>query len=151
MSLTPSAIAEKYGLTYAGTEGAHAGGESLPDVQRSRASIPDERLPWNAPDLIQDLQLDTVFGAMAAGDTFLHDVAKSVALSGLDSQLDIVSVPPGCAQGLPEEAPLVRTMYALASMPSRAGRSPIGVLRSRLIHLQYCPARWRRCRYSSAR
>ena len=39
----------------------------------------DAGLPWNAPDLIQDLQLDTVFGAMAAGDKFLHDVAKSAA------------------------------------------------------------------------
>jgi hypothetical protein len=83
-------------------------------MYRDRDFDPDERLGWNAPDLIQDLQLDAVFGAMAVGDTFLHDVARSAALSSLDSQLDIILYRQAVLKDCLKNAPLVRTMYALA-------------------------------------
>ena len=37
-------------------------------------------LPVNAEMLVQDLELDTVFNAMALGDPFLFDVAKRTIL-----------------------------------------------------------------------
>ncbi len=74
----------------------------------------DAGLPWNAPDLIQDLQLDSVFGAMAAGDKFLHDVAKSAVLSSLDGQLDIVLYRQAVLNDCLKNASLVRTMYLIA-------------------------------------
>ncbi len=40
-------------------------------------------LPPNEPALTQDLELDTLFGAMARGDKFLFEVAKKVALSSV--------------------------------------------------------------------
>ncbi|HVA85775.1 MAG TPA: hypothetical protein VNF73_05555 [Candidatus Saccharimonadales bacterium] len=40
--------------------------------------------PPNAADLIQDLELDILFGAMAAGDRFLLDVVRSGVLASLD-------------------------------------------------------------------
>jgi hypothetical protein len=40
-------------------------------------------LPPNAGDLIGDLELGTLFDAMAAGDTFLFDVAQQAVLSSL--------------------------------------------------------------------
>jgi DNA mismatch repair ATPase MutS len=46
---------------------------------------PEQELPHNASDLIQDLELNTLFGAMAQGDKFLYEVAKQAVLSSLDS------------------------------------------------------------------
>ncbi len=36
-----------------------------------------------AADLVQDLELEVLFNAMAGGDRFLLDVARSVVLAGL--------------------------------------------------------------------
>lgn len=46
---------------------------------------PKHELPHNASDLIQDLELNTLFSAMAQGDKFLFEVAKQAVLSRLDS------------------------------------------------------------------
>ncbi len=41
------------------------------------------QLPQNEPELSQDLELDTLLGAMSAGDRFMYDVAKLAVLSPL--------------------------------------------------------------------
>ncbi|MBI4318370.1 MAG: DNA mismatch repair protein MutS, partial [Chloroflexi bacterium] len=41
-------------------------------------------LPWNEAALTQDLELNTLFDAMALGDKFLFEVAKHAVLSGLE-------------------------------------------------------------------
>jgi DNA mismatch repair ATPase MutS len=43
----------------------------------------ERKLPSNEGALVQDLELDTLFNAMALGDTFLFEVAKAAILSGL--------------------------------------------------------------------
>jgi hypothetical protein len=43
----------------------------------------ERELPPNADDLIKDLELGTLLGAMAAGDKFLFDVAQRALLSSL--------------------------------------------------------------------
>ncbi|TCS63074.1 MutS-related protein [Varunaivibrio sulfuroxidans] len=42
----------------------------------------DRALPPGSDDVIEDLELETVFGAMARGDAFFFDTAKNVLLSG---------------------------------------------------------------------
>ena len=37
-------------------------------------------LPWNAAELTQDLELETLFRAMSGGDPFLLEVAKTSCL-----------------------------------------------------------------------
>ena len=44
-----------------------------------------QKLPFNEAALTQDLELNTLFTAMARGDEFLFDVAKQAVLSSLDS------------------------------------------------------------------
>jgi len=44
--------------------------------------LTEEQIP-NAPDLMQDLELNTLLIAMAAGDEFLHDVAQRAVLASL--------------------------------------------------------------------
>jgi len=41
-------------------------------------------LPPNADALVQDLELETLFGAMAGGDQLIHDVAKVALLSSVE-------------------------------------------------------------------
>jgi hypothetical protein len=48
------------------------------------------KLPLNEPALMQDLELDTLFGAMAGGDNFLFRVAKQVVLLGLQDDRETV-------------------------------------------------------------
>jgi hypothetical protein len=40
-----------------------------------------ETLPWNKQALSQDLELNTLFNAMALDDKFIFEVAKSAVLS----------------------------------------------------------------------
>ena len=44
-----------------------------------------QKLPFNEAALIQDLELNTLFNAMARGDEFLFNMAKQAILSGLDA------------------------------------------------------------------
>jgi DNA mismatch repair ATPase MutS len=53
-------------------------------MHRERDFDPREGLPWQLEALMQDLELDTLFGAMALGDTFLYEIARQAALTGLD-------------------------------------------------------------------
>ncbi len=43
----------------------------------------DRQLPSNEQALTQDLELNTLFNAMALGDNFLFEVAQKAVLSGL--------------------------------------------------------------------
>ena len=45
-------------------------------------------LPANADALVQDLELETLFGAMAAGDPLIHDVCKVAMLSSVQSTVE---------------------------------------------------------------
>lgn len=45
-----------------------------------------KKLPWNAQDLIQDLELNTMFNSMACGDEFLLDVVKRAVLCSLNDK-----------------------------------------------------------------
>lgn len=46
---------------------------------------PEQELPSNAAELMQDLELNTLFEAMALGDKFLVRVAQQAVLSSLDA------------------------------------------------------------------
>jgi hypothetical protein len=59
------------------------------------------KLPWNEQALTQDLELNTLFNAMALDHKFLFEVAKSAILSGLNNDLDTIS--PKYSSGLPEK------------------------------------------------
>lgn len=47
-----------------------------------------QQLPSNADALVQDLELETLFGAMAAADPLIHDVSKVAVLSSVQSTVD---------------------------------------------------------------
>jgi MutS domain V len=56
--------------------------------RRRRSSVPPER-PRKYDGLIQDLELETLWNAMAGGDEFLYETAKRAVLSGLEDPAEI--------------------------------------------------------------
>lgn len=72
-----------------------------------------QRLPLNEDALVQDLELSTLFGAMARDDQFLYAVAKSAVLSSLTDPNAIVyrqQILRDCLKN----ASIIRKIYALA-------------------------------------
>lgn len=70
-------------------------------------------LPPNASELTQDLELDTLFSAMASGDAFLLEVAKKAVLTSLEEPEAILYRQHILADCL-ERSEIVREMYAIA-------------------------------------
>lgn len=71
-------------------------------------------LPWNAEALVQDLALDTLFEAMALGDDFLLQVAKSAVLSGLRNDPDTILYRQGILRDCLKNPDVIKMMYDLA-------------------------------------
>jgi len=72
-----------------------------------------QKLPWNAQALTQDLALDTLFDAMARGDKFLFDAAKIAALLGT-TDLDTIHYRQGILYDCLTNAAVVRQIYQTA-------------------------------------
>jgi hypothetical protein len=80
----------------------------------------DHDLDWegelagNGQALTQDLELDVLLGAMAAGDGWLTEVAKRVLLSSL-GEPDAIAYRQQMLADCERSAPVVRELYAIAS------------------------------------
>ncbi len=73
-----------------------------------------QKLPWNAQALTQDLELNTLFNAMALGDEFLFAVAKKAVLSGLHNDLDTIRYRQNILKDCLKNPSIVREIYAIA-------------------------------------
>lgn len=71
-------------------------------------------LPPNADALVQDLELETLFDAMAAGDQFIHDVARVAILSGVSARLNEIRYRQDILEDALRNPEDLRTIYALA-------------------------------------
>lgn len=72
-----------------------------------------QKLPPQAPALTQDLELNTLFNAMALGDTFLFEVAKKAVLSGAQNDLDTIHYRQHILKDCLQHASIVREIYSL--------------------------------------
>jgi hypothetical protein len=82
-------------------------------MYRDRDFVLEGGLPTNAAELTKDLELDTLFGAMARGDAFLLKVAKKAVLASLHEPEPILyrqHILADCL-GQPD---IVREMYRIA-------------------------------------
>lgn len=68
------------------------------------------KLPSNEQDTIQDLELNTLFNAMALGDKFLFEVAKKVILSG-ENDPDTILYRQSILKDCLENPAIVRDIY----------------------------------------
>ena len=105
-------------------------------MYRDRDFDLEKELPASAEALIQDLELETLFAAMAAGDDFLFQVARVGLLSSLSDPTEI-TYRQGVLRDALEHPSVVREIYKLALEAIRRrrgdflgmyGRSPGSVL-----------------------
>ena len=73
----------------------------------------DQALPPNEQELTQDLELDTLFQAMAQGDKFIYDVVRLVFLTGTND-LDVVRYRQAILQDCMANAAVVRAIYDIS-------------------------------------
>lgn len=72
------------------------------------------KLPSNAQALTQDLELNTLFNAMALGDEFLFEVAKKAVLSSLNNDLDTILYRQNILKDYLKNLSIVRDIYDIA-------------------------------------
>jgi DNA mismatch repair ATPase MutS len=70
------------------------------------------QLPLNEQELTQDLELNTLFNAMALGDKFLFDVGKKAVLSGL-SDIDTIIYRQNILKDCLKNPSVVREIYQI--------------------------------------
>jgi len=84
---------------------------------------PEQPLPPHSDDLVQDMELNTLFNAMAQGDAFVFDVVKRVVLSGLTDRQEI-SYRQDILRDCLKNAEVIRKIYQI---PIRALESKRGL------------------------
>jgi len=72
------------------------------------------RLPPNEQALTQDLELDTLFNAMALGDKFLFEVAEKAVLTGLNDDLGTILYRQHILKDCLKNSSIVRDIYDIA-------------------------------------
>lgn len=83
-------------------------------MYRDRDFDLQQELPWNEPALTQDLELDTLFNAMALGDRFLFEVAKKAILTSLSNDLDTIRYRQNILKDCLKNPSVVRDLYDIA-------------------------------------
>jgi len=73
-----------------------------------------QKLPSDADALIQDLELATLFNAMALGDEFVLEIAKKAVLSGLCNDAETILYRQDILKDCMKNAGIVREIYAMA-------------------------------------
>ncbi len=77
-----------------------------------RQTAPPKFLP-NQDALIQDLELDTLFNAMAGGDRFVLEVVRQAILTGLDNDADTILYRQAALQDTVRNHAVVQRIYDL--------------------------------------
>jgi DNA mismatch repair ATPase MutS len=73
-----------------------------------------QKLPWNSEALTQDLELKTLFEAMALDGEFLYDVAMKTIFSGLNNEVDTILYRQNICKDCFENPSIARDIYAIA-------------------------------------
>jgi DNA mismatch repair ATPase MutS len=74
----------------------------------------EQKLSSNEPALTQDLELNTLFRAMAVGDEFLLQVARQAVLSGLQNDLETILYRQAVLKDCLQHESLVKEIYDIA-------------------------------------
>lgn len=81
---------------------------------RNRDLDPQAPLPWGSDALFQDLELETLYGAMAQGDAFIFETVKHVTLTACENDLDTIHYRQDILRDCLRHPEVVRELYAIA-------------------------------------
>ena len=73
-----------------------------------------QALPSHESEITKDLELNTLFDAMATDDSFLYEVAKKVVLTGLNNDLGTIRYRQNILKDCLKNSTIVRNIYSLA-------------------------------------
>jgi DNA mismatch repair ATPase MutS len=73
-----------------------------------------QKLPTNEQELIQDLELNTLFNAISLGDQFLFEVAQKAILLGADSNLITILYRQNILKDCLKNPSVIRDIYTIA-------------------------------------
>ena len=73
-----------------------------------------QKLPWNEKELIQDLELNTLFNGMAQGDDFISEVAKKAVLSGVSNDLNTILYRQNILKDSLKNASIIKEIYKIS-------------------------------------
>lgn len=85
-------------------------------------------LPWNAEALVQDLELDTLFDAMADEDEFLREVARVALLTGGANDIDTIRYRQAALQDCLRNPQATRQIYESVVGTIKGRRSRGGLM-----------------------
>ena len=74
----------------------------------------EQSLPWNAQDLVQDLELDILFHAMAGEDEYLLDVCKRTVLISTGNDLSTIVYRQGILEDCRKNSAVITQLYDIA-------------------------------------
>ncbi len=83
-------------------------------MHKGRSFDAGQPLPWNEGPLMQDLELATLFSAMACGDDFLYDVARKAVLTGVHNGQEDILYRQGVLKDCLRNRETVRSIYGIA-------------------------------------
>lgn len=72
-----------------------------------------QKLPANEEALMQDLELETLFNAMALGDEFLFEVAKKAVIGGMNTDLETIRYRQRILKDCLKNSATVRDIYQI--------------------------------------
>ncbi|MCF3946106.1 DNA mismatch repair protein MutS [Acidiphilium sp. AL] len=78
---------------------------------------PEAQPPAGIADLVQDLEMESLFAAMADGDKFLGEIAHKVVLTGFRNDRDTIRHRQDVLDDCIAHENLIRTLYELAMAP----------------------------------
>lgn len=84
-------------------------------------------LPWSAPALEQDLELETLFTGMAGNDKFLFEVARNAVLSAVEQDRETVLYRQDILRDCLANPDPVRQIYDLTISTAEAAHKKIGL------------------------
>lgn len=124
-------------------------------MYRDRDFDVEQQPPSNEQALIQDLELNTLFGAMAQGDEFLLHAAKQAVLSGLKNDLETIHYRQALLDDCLRNESVVKSIYEIAVEAIEAEgklwsrlfmRSPGGILHGAVESMQVMTGMLRKLR-----
>ncbi len=83
-------------------------------LDRGRDADREGTVPWNAEALRKDLELATLFDAMAGNDDFILDVAGKVVLAGVTNDAETIRHRQQVLRDCLEHPAVIRELYGLA-------------------------------------
>ncbi len=83
-------------------------------MHRDRDFDLNQPSPWNAADLTQDLDLETVLRTMAGDDKFLFEVSRRALLCGVENDIDTIRYRQDSLKDCLQNPAAVRALYGFA-------------------------------------